>query len=121
MSLFVEVDCVEKDCKVILNLDHVAEIAPLREGGCAIFMIDSAGVNSKNAMRVKNAYDDFKQFVMQTVSAEDIARRFPKQVPNEQLALVPPKAVQKAPDKAKKVDTSGMVTTADLGMTTPKL
>ena len=35
MSLFVEVTNTEKDCKVILNLDHVIEIAPLVSGGCA--------------------------------------------------------------------------------------
>jgi len=29
-------------------------------------------------MRVTDSYDQFKQFAMQTVSAEDIARRFPK-------------------------------------------
>jgi len=77
MALFVEVDSVEKNCKIILNLDEVVEIAPLREGGCAIFFSDGAGMNSKSAMKVKNSYDDFKQFAMQTVSSDDIAKRFP--------------------------------------------
>ena len=45
MSLFVEVTNIEKDCKVILNLDHVIEIAPLVSGGCAVFMADGAGMN----------------------------------------------------------------------------
>ena len=75
MALFVEVDSVEKNCKIILNLDEVVEIAPLREGGCAIFFSDGAGMNSKSAMKVKNSYDDFKQFAMQTVSSDDIAKR----------------------------------------------
>ena len=78
MSLFVEVNSVEKGCPVIINLDHIIEIAPLASGGCALFTLDGAGMNSKNAMRVTNDYDEFKQFAMQTVSAEDIARRFPK-------------------------------------------
>ena len=77
MSLFVEVTNIEKDCKVILNLDHVIEIAPLVSGGCAVFMADGAGMNSKSAMKVKNNYDEFKQFAMQTVSSDDIAKRFP--------------------------------------------
>ncbi len=78
MSLFVEVTSVEKNCPVIVNLDHIVEIAPLVEGGCALFTADGAGMNSKSAMRVKENYDQFKQFAMQTVTAEDIERRFPK-------------------------------------------
>ena len=78
MSLFVEVTSVDKQCKVILNLDHVVEIAPLVSGGCAVFMADGAGMNSKTSMKVKEDYDNFKQFAMQTVTADDIAKRFPK-------------------------------------------
>lgn len=78
MSLFVEVDSLEKNCPVIINLDEVVEIAPLAAGGCAIFFTDTQGANPKYAMKVKNEYSEFKQFVMQTVSAEDIAKRFPK-------------------------------------------
>ena len=78
MSLFVEVDSVEKNCQVIINLDHIVEIAPLKEGGCALFMNDGAGMNSKTAMRVEESYNMFKQFAMQTVTAEDIEKRFPK-------------------------------------------
>jgi hypothetical protein len=78
MALFVEVTSVDKDCKVILNLDHIIEIAPLVSGGCAIFMADGAGMNSKTSMKVKEDYELFKQFAMQTVTADDIAKRFPK-------------------------------------------
>lgn len=80
MSLFVEVTSVEKGCPVIINLDHIVEIAPLASGGCALFMTDGAGMNSRSAMRVEESYDLFKQFAMQTVTAEDIERRFPKKV-----------------------------------------
>lgn len=77
MSLFVEVNSIEKGCPVIINLDHIIEIAPLAAGGCALFTLDGAGMNSKNALKVSNNYNEFKQFAMQTVTAEDIAKRFP--------------------------------------------
>jgi len=77
MALFVEVESVEKGCPVIINLEHIIEIAPLAAGGCALFTLDGAGMNSKNSMKVNNDYSEFKQFAMQTVSAEDIERRFP--------------------------------------------
>ena len=69
MALFVEVDSVEKDCKVIINLDGVGEIAPLTTGGCALFMIQGG------VLKVKDSYEQFKQFAMQTVSTEDISKR----------------------------------------------
>ena len=69
MSLFVEVDSVEKECKVIINLDGVSEVAPLSTGGCALFLMHGG------ILKVKNEYDEFKQFAMQTVSSEDIAKR----------------------------------------------
>lgn len=78
MSLFIEVDSKDKQCPVIINLDTVCEIAPLAAGGCAIFYSDSSGSGSRSSMTVENDYSQFKQFVMQTVSAEDIARKFPK-------------------------------------------
>ena len=73
MSIFVEVKSVEKKSPVIINLEHVIEIAPLISGGCEIKMSDD-GV-SKSVIRVKNDYSEFKQFAMQTVSSEDIAKR----------------------------------------------
>lgn len=78
MALFVEVNSIEKGCPVIINLDHIVEIAPLRDGGCALFMNDGAGMNSKTTMQVKDSYNLFKQFAMQTVTSEDIEKRFPK-------------------------------------------
>ena len=75
MATFVEVDSVEKGCKVIINLDDIIEIAPLAAGGCVLFFADSAAVNGKSAYAVKDSYEQFKQFAMQTVSSEDIAAR----------------------------------------------
>lgn len=75
MALFVEVDSLDKGCPVIINLEHVSEIAPLLEGGCALFMTDSTG---KTSMRVSNSYELFKQFAMQTVSSDDIAEKIAK-------------------------------------------
>jgi hypothetical protein len=82
MSLFIEVDDVEKGCQVIINLDEVMEIAPkvrrengvLVDDGCDLFFPDSASVGGKRAMKVANSYSLFKQLVMQMVSADDIAR-----------------------------------------------
>jgi hypothetical protein len=74
MALFVEVDDTEKGCKVIINLDCVMEVAPLRSGGCELFFPDAAAVGGKRSMKVKDSYVLFKQFAMQQVSAEDIAR-----------------------------------------------
>ena len=75
MSLFVEVDSVEKVAKVIINLDSVVEIAPLAAGGCLIYFADSAAVNGVRAMKVKDSYDMFKQFAMTTISTDDITKR----------------------------------------------
>jgi hypothetical protein len=75
MALFVEVDSVEKNCPVIVNLDQIVEIAPLVTGGCILYFSDSAGMNSRTSMKVKNGYDNFKQFAMQTVTPEDIQAR----------------------------------------------
>ena len=69
MGLFVEVYSVEKNCKVILNLDDVQEIAPFATGGCALFMSDG------RITKVKDSYELFKQFAMETVSADDIAKK----------------------------------------------
>jgi hypothetical protein len=75
MSLFIEVQSVEKDCNVIVNLDEVLEIAPLREGGCSLFFSDSAAVGGKVSFKVKDSYEMFKQFCIQPVSSDDIAKK----------------------------------------------
>lgn len=72
MSIFVEVKSVEKKCPVIINLDHVVEIAPLSAGGCVLFVNDGAG---KYNLNVEDNYDLFKQFALHTVSAEDVAKK----------------------------------------------
>ena len=78
MSMFVEVQSVEKQCPVIINLEHIVEIAPLKDGGCILYTADGAGMNSRSGLRVEDNYMLFKQFVLQTVTAEDIANKFPK-------------------------------------------
>jgi hypothetical protein len=75
MALFVEVESVDKGCKVIVNLDDVVEIAPLAVGGCDLFFSDTASVGGKTSYRVKDSYELFKQFAMQTVSSDDIAKK----------------------------------------------
>lgn len=76
MTMFVEVNSIEKQCPVIVNLEHIVEIAPLVTGGCALFMADGHGGSVD--MKVSNDYSEFKQFVLQTVSSDDIAKKFGK-------------------------------------------
>ena len=78
MSLFVEVNDIEKKCPVIINMDMICEIAPLSAGGCAIFFADSAGSGTRSSLKVSDPYTQFQQFVMKTVSSEDIAKRVKK-------------------------------------------
>jgi hypothetical protein len=75
MSLFIEVQSIEKQCKVIVNLEQVIEIAPLYEGGCHLFFSDAAAVGGKTAMKVEDSYAHFQQLAMQMVSSEDIAKK----------------------------------------------
>jgi hypothetical protein len=78
MSTFVEVNSIApKNCKVIINLDSVIEIAPLVAGGCVLYFsaIEAGGPRT---MTVSDDYKAFMQFAMSTVTADDIAKRFPK-------------------------------------------
>jgi hypothetical protein len=72
MSLFVEVNDVEKGCQVIINLDSVMEIAPLLSGGCEVCFPDSAAVGGKRTMKVKDSYALFQQLVMTMVTPEEM-------------------------------------------------
>ena len=87
MSLFIEVFSVPKGVNVIINLDEVVEIAPLPDGSAALFFKDGGSgsgsmtsINVKQAVPVDNLgedeiYSTFKQFVVQTVSSDDISKR----------------------------------------------
>jgi len=77
MATFIEVNSLDKMCPVIVNLDTIVEIAPLASGGCILFINDGMGTNSRQGIRVSDDYKNFKQFAMETVTAEDIAKRFP--------------------------------------------
>ena len=96
--MFIEVNSIEKNCQVLVNLDEVIEIAPLATGGCHLFFVDSASVGGKNAMKVSDSYALFKQFALQMVTPEDIAKRFPKakvEKPEiEQPVLQPTKVIK---------------------------
>ena len=78
MSMFVEVNSVEKQCPVIINLEHVVEIVPLKAGGCTLFVSDASVAGGRSAFKVTEGYDMFKQFALQTVSADDIAKKIAK-------------------------------------------
>ena len=74
MSMFLEVNSISpKPCKLIINLDSIIEIAPLVSGGCVLSFnqIEAGGIRT---VTVSDDYSMFKQFVLQTVSAEDVAR-----------------------------------------------
>jgi hypothetical protein len=86
--LLCEVTSTEKDCKVLLNMDLVIEIAPLKNGGTAIFYSDNAAVNGKTAIQVKESYDMFKQFAVHTVSSDDIARKLAALNPSASIVNV---------------------------------
>lgn len=119
MSLFIEVNSVEKGCKVIVNLETVVEIAPIREGGCALFFQDAAAVGGKTAMKVTDSYALFKQFVLETVTEEDIATRIsnlPKvdkeDYPQTNLPPITNTDIKRGPGRPPK---SMMTSTSDLG------
>jgi hypothetical protein len=71
MSLFVEVESLEKGCKVIVNLEEVIEIAPLSAGGCALFFADAAAVGGKSAMKVTDSYEQFRQLLPEAFKDEE--------------------------------------------------
>lgn len=76
--LFVEVNSIQpKQCKLIINLDYILEIAPLVAGGCVI-TIGAQEAGTSRVITVSDDYSAFKQFVMQTVTSESIQKRFPK-------------------------------------------
>ena len=82
MSTFVEVVSADKDCQMIVNLDHVSEIIPLAMGGC-IVTLNYGG--AKTELKVKDDYGQFRQFAMQTVSSEDIERHVKKMIGDTSL------------------------------------
>ena len=96
MSLFVEVESLEKQCKVIINLEHIVEVAPLVDGGCALFFNDSAAVGGVRTMKVKDSYNQFKQFAMQPVSSEMIADRIAKITPVSETPAKPARVTKTA-------------------------
>jgi hypothetical protein len=90
MATLIQVESKEKNCSVIVNLDHVMEIAPLSAGGCAIRFIADGGKNVREIF-VSNAYTEFKQFVLETVTSEHISKKV------EELAKLQKKLGPKEP------------------------
>lgn len=78
LATFIEVEDIVKNCKVIVNLEFVQEIAPLVSGGCDLFFAGHAGTGSVNKMRVKDDYKTFEPFAMQMVSQNDIKKKVEK-------------------------------------------
>lgn len=85
MALFVEVNSTDKGCKVILNMDEVAEVAPMQSGGCHLFLTDG------RIFKVTDSYAMFQQFAMQTVTADDVAAKVKSLKKQAGIALDIPK------------------------------
>ena len=58
-------------------MDYILEVAPLITGGCVLTM-GAQEAGTSRTITVSDDYSAFKQFVMQTVTAESIQKRFPK-------------------------------------------
>ena len=85
MSIFVEVSSIApKNCKLIINLDYVLEVAPLITGGC-VLTLGAQEAGTSRTITVSDDYSSFKQFVMQTVTAESIQKRFPKATKSDNI------------------------------------
>jgi hypothetical protein len=95
MSLFIEVESVEKNCKVMINLDTVMEVAPLTSGGCEISFPDQASVGGRRTMKVKDNYSIFQQLAMQLVSSDALNKKIEnlKAVANKPKAVTTPATV----------------------------
>lgn len=90
MTMFVEVNSLApKKCKIIINLDNVIEIAPLVAGGCVLYF-STLEAGSPRTITITDDYSNFQQFVLQTVKAEDIAKKFPKTVKKEDTNIKAP-------------------------------
>ena len=116
MSTFIEVFSTEKNTRVIINLDSILEIAPLKDGGCNIFFPDAAAVGGKTSMRVTDSYAIFKQFALATVTPEDIAARI-KNLPVADKEQHPRLLTEEEPAKR----GPGRPPKADIGTTTANL
>jgi hypothetical protein len=68
MSLWIKVKSVDKKCEVMINLDKVVEIAPLKNGHTALFYADNATSNGVRSYNVENPYTEFQQFALEPVS-----------------------------------------------------
>ena len=76
--MLIKVKSREKQCEVIINLDHVMEITPLRDGGSAIRFTYDGDITSKTGYReifVDNKFTEFEQFVLQTVTTESVSKK----------------------------------------------
>jgi hypothetical protein len=76
--MLIQVKSREKHCDVIINLDHVMEIAPLQDGGTAIRMVYDGDITSKVGYReihVDNKFSEFQQFVLETVTVDTVSKK----------------------------------------------
>lgn len=88
--MFIEVNSTApKQCTLIINMDYILEVAPLITGGCVISM-GAQEAGTSRTITVSDDYSVFKQFVLQTVTAESIEKRFPKVKKEKEAPVVKP-------------------------------
>jgi len=103
MTMMVEVYNLELKVPMILNMESVFTILPFKKDtktypemlsdGSAIFTREGADFNPlKPTYKVRESFESFKQFVVQTVSSDDIAARIknlPKVAIEEYPRVIP--------------------------------
>lgn len=80
---FVRVNSKEKQCAVLIDMEKVFEIVPHKNGGSVLFFIspDDMGAargalnNGRVGIHVDEEFSMFEQFIVQTVSSADVAKR----------------------------------------------
>lgn len=127
MSILIEVNCLDKQCPIIVNLEKISQIIPMRDGSTTIYIEDTV-------IKVKESFSMFRQFVMQTVTPDDIAARLkniPKVSFGDTVSRIAPEprlteleeddfddspveAVKRGPGRPRR-DSGMMSTTAGLG------
>lgn len=92
MSLFVRATSIERDCPILVNLDLVVEICPIADGS-VLFFVNTDAVPLKvpgsgpipkiydigrTGIKVKESFEQFGQFAMETISAKAMAEKIDK-------------------------------------------
>ena len=80
---FVKVTSKEKSCPAIIDMEKIIEIVPHKNGGSVLFFVSPDDVgsargalnNGRVGIHVEEEFSLFEQFIVQTVSSADVAKR----------------------------------------------